>query len=221
MTENAKSKSPLYKPISDDQNSSEEKRLFSPASQRNKQVILETLKNHAPSRGDTLEIACGSGEHAIHFAAAFPNLNWQPTDIEPSHIESVNAHASAEGINNLKPAIHLNVTQKDWSVGKVDLIFNANMIHISPWQCTLGLMAGAGRHLKSGGILFMYGPYMKEGQHTAPSNASFDATLRSRDENWGIRAIEDVVAIAEQHQLSLHDLIPMPANNFCVIYKKT
>ncbi|MTI10357.1 DUF938 domain-containing protein [Rhodospirillaceae bacterium RKSG073] len=197
-----------------------DKRLYAPSTARNKEPILKVLKEYIPTSGQALEIACGSGEHGLHFSKSFPALIWQPTDIETAHIDSANAHREAENRSNMKEARYLDVTSKDWQTEPLDLIYNANMIHISPWDCTIGLLSGAGRHLKTDGILFMYGPYKFSNQHTAESNAQFDMSLKSRDDSWGIRNLEDVISIAEQNGLQHQHSIEMPANNYCIIYKK-
>lgn len=210
----------LYKTATDEGRPIDDKRLFSPSSMRNKHVILSVFQKHIPLSGNILEIACGSGEHTTHFAASNANLTWHPTDIDETHMESVNAHARADDLKNVMPAVHLNVTSDNWPVPDVGMVYNANMIHISPWECTVGLFKGANRHLKKDGVLMMYGPYKRDGQHTAASNESFDQSLKSRNTQWGIRDIEEVMALAKENNLILQDIIEMPANNFSVIYKK-
>lgn len=210
----------LYKTAREEGRSNNDKRLFSPSTMRNKHVILEVFQKYAPISGKILEIACGSGEHTTHFAASNANLTWHPSDIDQSHMESVNAHAMADDLKNIMPAIHLDVTMDSWPVPDLDMIYNANMIHISPWVCTVGIFNGAKRHLNKDGVMMMYGPYKRNGEHTADSNESFDQSLKSRNPEWGIRNIEDVISVAKENDLILQDLIPMPANNFCVVYKK-
>ena len=200
-------------------------RLYAPAAARNRdaigQVFQELPLTNAPATGLALEIASGTGEHTVHLAGLFPGLTWQPTDIEPEYLASIDAHREMEALENIRPARRLDVLEEDWPVDRVDLIFNANMIHISPWACCVGLMAGAGRHLVSGGLLVMYGPYKRDGAHTAASNQSFDDSLRQRNPDWGVRNLEDVVTIAETNGLALETVIAMPANNFSVIYRRS
>lgn len=220
MSDTSNPSSPLYKSAIEEGRPVDDKRLFAPSAMRNKHVILEIFQKYAPLTGNILEIACGSGEHTAHFAASNPNLTWHPTDIDQSHMDSVNAHANADQLKNIQPAIHLDVTSDRWPLPDLDMIYNANMIHISPWECTLGLFQGASRHLRKDGILMMYGPYRRDGQHTSESNESFDQSLMSRDPSWGIRNLEDVIDVANENGLHLQEVVPMPANNFSVIYKK-
>ncbi|MCB9797838.1 MAG: DUF938 domain-containing protein [Alphaproteobacteria bacterium] len=188
-------------------------RLSSPAAQRNRDPILNALTALLPPEGLALEIASGTGEHAVHFAEALPGWTWMPTDVTPESVASVNAWREG-GPANLRPARLLDVTTEDWGVEPLDLIYNANMVHISPWASAQGLMAGAGRHLKPGGRLVMYGPYRIAGAHTAPSNDHFDASLKRRDPSWGVRDLEALVALAEAEGLRFEQRIAMPANNF-------
>ena len=199
----------------------EDRRLFAPAAARNRDVIAEVLMAAAPSTGVALEIASGTGEHVVHLAGLMPGISWQPTDIDPDHLASINAHRIAEARRNILPAMKLDVLESAWPVDQVDLIFNANMVHISPWACCEGLMAGAGRHLASGGLLFMYGPYRRDGAHTADSNRSFDQSLKSRNLDWGVRDLEDVVSLADSNGLVLERVVTMPANNLSVIYRRS
>lgn len=199
----------------------DDKRLFAPAVARNREAIGAVMDRVAPRRGFALEIASGSGEHVAHLAGLRPDVIWQPTDIDDSHLASIDAHRRAEGLGNIRPAIRLDVLSEHWPVDPVDLIFNANMIHIAPWACCEGLMAGAGRGLTTAGILVMYGPYKREGNHTADSNRSFDESLRSRNRLWGVRDLEAVIALAEGSGMHLQEVIEMPANNLCVIYRKS
>jgi SAM-dependent methyltransferase len=167
-----------------------------------------------------LEIACGSGQHACHFAGAFSDLSWRPTDIDEAARMSTASWIEHERLTNVRAPIHLDTRTEDWPVDSVDAIFCANMIHISPWECTMGLMRGAGRYLSASGVLVTYGPYHVGGRPTAPSNASFDASLRSRDPHWGIRDLEAVVAEAGKNGLALIERVSMPANNFTLIFRR-
>ena len=195
-------------------------RLYAPATARNRDVILEQLLPRIETPAVLLEIASGTGEHACHFSAAMPDLTWHPTDLDADHLSSIKSHIEAEALSNIQPPEKLNVIEEVWPVENCKYVFNANMIHISPWICTLGLMRGAGRVISPGGRLIMYGPYFQQDRETAPSNLSFDQSLRSRDPEWGIRQLEDVVSVAEQNQFQLEEVIEMPANNLLVIYQK-
>ena len=196
------------------------KRL-SEACERNKEPILEVLKDVFPAQGLVLEIASGTGQHAIHFATNLPNITWQPSDMDPELRKSVEAWQAESNLQNLKTPVHLDVTSENWPVEMADAMMCANMIHIAPWEACIGLLDGAGRILPEGGILCMYGPYKVGGKHTAPSNEAFDQSLRARNASWGIRNLDDVALEARRRGLHLIKTVKMPSNNFCVIYKKT
>ena len=194
----------------------------SPSTARNRDPILEALGPHLPKAGLVVEIASGAGEHAVHFAAATPHLTWQPTDPDPSALESITAWRDAAGLSNLLPPLVLDASDPDgWPLDRADAMININMIHISPWSATQGLMAGAGRLLPQGGLLFLYGPYLEDDVPTAPSNLAFDASLKSRNPAWGIRRREDVAALALQNGLALIQRVEMPANNLSLAFRKT
>ncbi len=192
-----------------------------PSARRNRGPILQVLEQWAPREGVALEIAAGTGQHAVHFSAALPGLRWQPSDINPAALVSIAAWQQAEGTANLLPPVQLDVTSEQWPIDRADLVVCINMIHISPWAATEGLMRGAARLLSNEGTLFLYGPYHVGGKPTAPSNASFDAHLRTRDPRWGVRHIEDVQAEAAANGLVKASMISMPANNFSVIFKRS
>ena len=193
-----------------------------PATQRNREAILAVLRRVLPPRGTVLEIASGTGEHAAFFAPALPEHVWVPSDPLPELRASIEACRAESGAANLRPVRNIDATALDWGVGDIaaDLaaIVNINMIHISPWQACEGLMRGAGALLPGGGILLMYGPYRRDGVHTAPSNERFDASLRAQDPRWGVRDLEAVVGEAARHGLSLSEVVQMPANNLSVIF---
>jgi SAM-dependent methyltransferase len=197
-----------------------DRRQFAPATERNREPIGAVLERVLPETGLMLEIAAGSGEHAAYFAPRFPGLTWQPTEPDPDGRASIEAWVEHTNAANLNPPIDLDVTVDPWPVTEADAIFSANMIHIAPWECCLGLMAGAGRILGPGGVFVLYGPFMRGGEHTAPSNAEFDASLKSRDATWGIRDLDDVTACAEKAELSRQEIVEMPANNLTVIFKR-
>jgi SAM-dependent methyltransferase len=195
-------------------------RLYHAHVARNRQTILNALARVLPSTGLVLEIASGSGEHAAFFAQNHPSLTWQPTDADAAALASIAAHRVAAGLSNLLEPLRLDATAQSWPIGRADAILCNNMIHITPWRVTEGLMSGAGRILPSGGILFLYGPYRVDGRHTAPSNQQFDGWLRAQDAEWGIRDLADVTALARHHGLNLAETVAMPANNLCVIFRR-
>src|SRR5882757_1294677 len=194
--------------------------LTAPAAARNRDPILVVLRDVLPAAGTVLEIASGSGEHAIHFAAALPHLAWQPTDPDAQARGSIAAHAAQAGLANLLPPLALDAAAPVWPVTHADAIVTINMIHISPWRATQGLMAGAARLLAAGSLLYLYGPYREHGRHTAASNAAFDESLKARDPEWGVRDLDAVVALAAEHGFSLQRTVPMPANNLSVIFHR-
>jgi len=189
-----------------------------PATSRNREPILAVLRRVFPARGRALEIASGSGEHAVFFAAAFPELEWLPTDVDPEAIDSIESYRSEAALPNLSPARTLDVRDDDWGVGAVDAILSCNMIHIAPWPAAEGLLRGAGRHLAPGGVAVVYGPFRVGGTFEAPSNAAFDASLRARDPAWGVRDLELVTACAEAAGLQREEVLAMPANNLSVVF---
>jgi hypothetical protein len=199
-----------------------DRKQYAPATERNRQPILEVLQQVIPQKGNILEIASGTGEHACFFAPYFPNQQWIPSDPDRLLRLSIEAWRQDCKSDNLQIPLDINVTLPDWDE-KIDnsaiaVIIAINLIHISPWSACQGLMAGAGRLLPSGGILYLYGPYKQQGQHTAISNEAFDQSLRSRNSEWGVRNLEEVVQLAETHQLILQQIIPMPANNLSLIF---
>ena len=195
-------------------------RLSAPAAARNRQPILDALKPHLPPRGLVLEVASGTGEHVVHFVQACPALTFQPSDPDPQHRASTDAWSAALGLANVRPAIALDVAAEVWPVEAADALVCINMIHIAPWTAAEGLMRGAGRVLPPGGLLYLYGPYRRGGQHTAPSNAAFDAGLRAQNPAWGVRDLEAVVALAAAQGLGEPLILEMPANNLSLVFRK-
>ncbi len=191
-----------------------------PAPERNKGPILEVLQRVFPASGRALEISSGSGQHAVHFARAMPGLTWLPSDIDEENLASIRAWVDDEKLSNLEAPRRLDVLDEDWGTGQVDAVFNANMIHIAPWACGLGLLSGVGRTLKPGGPFVLYGPFRIGGVHTAPSNESFDATLRARDARFGVRSLEEVTQRARELGLAFQERIEMPANNQCLVFRR-
>lgn len=191
-----------------------------PAPERNKGPILEVLTRVLPARGTVLELASGSGQHAVHFAAHLPGLRWLPSDPDPDNLASIRAWLHEAALPNLAQPIALDVLSTSWDVGTVDAVFNANLIHISPWACCAALFDGVGRHLAADGVLVTYGPYRIAGQHTSESNARFDAGLKAQDERWGVRDLADVEREAQRVGLGLVERIQMPANNLSLVFRR-
>jgi hypothetical protein len=190
-----------------------------PATARNRDAILAVLREALPQRGTVLEIAAGTGEHAVFFAAAFPHLIRQPSDPNDEARSSIAAHAARAGLNNVRPPLALDTAAPDWPVTTADAILCINMIHIAPWSAAEGLMAGAGR-LKPE-VLFLYGPFRENGAHTAPSNEAFDGWLKAQDPAYGVRDIEEVAALAARHGFTLDRQFAMPANNLSLIFRRS
>lgn len=190
------------------------------APERNKVPILEVLRRVLPNTGTLLEIASGSGQHAVFFAQNLPGLRVQPSDCDPKNLESIRAWAEEARLPNLLPPLTLDVRASSWVGERVEALFNANMIHITPWDCTEALFAGAGRHLAPGGVFVLYGPFREGSEHTAPSNAAFDAELHTRDARYGVRDREAVTALAEAAGLRLRERVAMPANNLCLVFER-
>ncbi len=189
---------------------------FAPATGRNREPIREVLAKYLPAAGLVLEISCGTGEHAAYFAAAFPHLEWQPTDVDPDALSSATAWYSEAGLPNLRVPMRLDVSDAAWPVASAAAVVCINMIHIVPWEVTLAMFAGAARTLPPGGLLYTYGPYRFEGS-TAPSNEDFDRSLRDRDDRWGVRDVRDLSAITE---FKLEETVAMPANNHSLIFRR-
>ena len=184
-------------------------------------MIAEVLAQVLPPRGRVIEIASGTGEHAVHLAGAFPGVSWQPTDRDPEALASIAARVAAEGPPNLLAPLRLDVTAWPWPVLAAEAIVCINMIHIAPWAACEALMAGAARVLPSGAPLYLYGAIKRGGQHTAPSNAAFDADLRARDPAWGVRDEAEITAAAAAHGLEPAALVPMPSNNFSLVFRRS
>ena len=195
-------------------------RRRAPATERNREPIAEVLRDVLPARGTVLEVASGTGEHGVYFAEQFPDLRWQPSDPDPDALASILAWRQDATLPNLLEPVLLDASAAEWPIASADAILCINMVHISPWAATLGLMAGAQRLLGSGAPLVLYGPYRRAGVATAPSNEAFDASLKERDPRWGLRALEDVSAEAEARGLRFERLIEMPANNLTIVFRR-
>lgn len=192
-----------------------------PATARNREAILAVLRDVLPPAGVVLEIAAGSGEHAVSFAAALPELAWQPTDPDRESLSSIAEHRAEAALANLRAPLRLDVTEAGWARDlAADAIVCVNMIHIAPWEACLGLLAGASALLAPGSPLYLYGPYRFDGAFTAPSNADFDASLRARDPRWGVRDLDEVTRAAEAVGFTRSRVVAMPANNHSVVFRR-
>ena len=196
---------------------------FSPAADRNKQPILDVLREVLPARGNALEIASGTGQHVAWFAAALPQWTWQPTDAMPIAMESISARITEQGLRNVRAPLVLDVMASEWLPGnqQFDLIYCANMLHISPWATCAALMQGSARHLAPSGVLVTYGPYLEDDVPTSEGNLSFDQSLRAQDPSWGIRRRDDVEQEAARAGLQLQARHAMPANNLLLVWAKS
>jgi SAM-dependent methyltransferase len=195
-------------------------RLYHAHVVRNRAPILDVLKRALPAAGLVVEVASGSGEHAAFFAKELPALSWQPTDTDASALASIAAHRAAADAPNLLEPLRLDTTADTWPVARADAVVCNNMIHIAPWAVAEGLMRGAGRIVRAGGVLYLYGPYRIDGRHTAPSNQDFDTWLRAQNAAWGIRDLAEVTDLAARHGFALAKTVPMPANNLSVIFRR-
>ncbi len=195
--------------------------LSSPSTARNRDAILLVLKPRLPQRGLVLEIASGAGEHAVHMARALPGLTWRPSDPDPRARASIEAWRTASGLANLLEPLDIDAAQPiAWPPVQAEAVVCINMVPISPWAATQGLLQGAGQALVPGGLLYLYGPYRERGVEIAPTNAMFDADLKARDPAWGLRALDAVAALAAEHGLDLAERIAMPANNLSLIFRR-
>jgi cyclopropane fatty-acyl-phospholipid synthase-like methyltransferase len=198
-----------------------DQRQHSPSVARNREPILAVLQRVLPPAARVLELASGTGEHAVFFAKALPGVSWQTSDPDLGAHASIAAWIEAEGVANVAAPRAIDVAAEAWGVdGPYDALVVINMIHISPWEATLGLMAGAGRLLCSGGLLITYGAYKRGGAHTAPSNETFDQWLKQRDRRFGVRDLEAVEAAAKAQGLALREIIDMPANNLMLVFER-
>jgi hypothetical protein len=195
-------------------------RWFAPAAERNQAPILEVLARELPPTGRVLEIASGTGQHIARFAQSLPNLSWQPSDPDAGFRHSISQWIDFARLANVSPPLALDVRQVPWPIVAADAIVCINMVHVAPWAATPALFAGARQVLARDNLLFLYGPFRRGGQHTAPSNAKFDADLRAHDPEWGLRDIEALATVARDTGFVLADAVAMPANNFSLIFRK-
>jgi SAM-dependent methyltransferase len=203
---------------------SDDQRMFSPSVARNSAPILAVLQRVLPVRGLVLEIGCGSGEHAVYFAGAMPKLSWQPSDPDSSSRASTAGWIEFSGLTNVLPPLDIDVCATAWGEelsAQFDAIVSLNMVHIAPWAASLGLFAGAGALLRRGGVLFLYGPFMRDGLHNAPSNAAFDASLKAQNPTWRVRDISDLERVGKASGVDLRETIEMPASNTSLVFIKT
>lgn len=199
---------------------SEDARRYAPAAARNRDAILQVLSRHLPPQGRVLEVASGSGEHIVHFAAAHPGATFQPTDPVPANLASIDAWCQHHDLTNVAPAIALDATRPFALDGSFDTVICINMIHIAPWSATVGLMRGAASVLVTHGLLFLYGPFRRDGAHTAPSNEAFDAGLKAQNPDWGVRDLEAVAELAAEYGFQAPTVETMPANNLCLLFRR-
>lgn len=192
----------------------------SPAADRNKEPILAVLRQVLPARGSALEIAAGTGQHTAWFAAGLPQWSWQPTEADPALLPAIAERIAQAGLGNVRPPLLLDVLAAPWPLAdRFDAVFCANMLHIAPWETCAALMQGAARHLRPGGLLATYGPYLEDDVPTAPGNLGFDASLRERDPAWGLRHLRDVKAEAQRAGLALAERHALPANNLLLVFR--
>jgi SAM-dependent methyltransferase len=195
-------------------------KLTWPAPERNKGPILEVLERALTRTGTLLEISSGTGQHAVHFARHLPHLVVQPSDVEPENLASIRAWVEEAALPNLREPLVIDV-RVDWGIDQVEAVFNANMIHIAPWECALALFEGVGRVLARDGVFVLYGPFRIGGAHTALSNEAFDQSLKGRDERWGVRDIDDLLPLSRKAELVLRERVAMPANNQCLVFARS
>jgi SAM-dependent methyltransferase len=191
-----------------------------PATERNRGPILEVLRPILRDGALVLELASGTGEHAVFFAGALPAVTWQPTDLDPDNLASIEAFRAEAGLPNLRPPLLLDATADAWPLPAADALVCINMIHIAPWSACEGLVRGAARVLGPGGVLYLYGPYRIGGALPAPSNVAFDASLRARDPAWGVRELDEVTALAAAAGFAREAVVAMPANNHSVVFRR-
>jgi hypothetical protein len=195
-------------------------RLVSPSAERNKGPVADVLCRVLPDHGLVLEVSSGTGQHVVHFARAMPHLMWQPTERDADNLRSIASWRAAEALPNVLEPIRLDVVDQPWPISSAAAVICLNMIHIAPWAAAEALVRGAGATLEAGGVLFLYGPYRRGGQHTAPSNEAFDRQLRAQNLDWGVRDLEDVARFAEEHGFGAPEVFEMPANNLSVVFRR-
>lgn len=202
-------------------------RLDAPAFHRNHQPIWAVLQKYLSGKsGEVLEAGSGTGQHVVHFARQTPGIVWWPSDLGEAHLRSIAAWRARAGLSNVRPPLRIDLCDGEWfpttgGPGQLLAMFCANVIHIAPWQVAEGLFAGAARFLRDDGRLFLYGPFKRDGKHTAISNAVFDTSLRQRDPEWGVRDVGDVGELGARVGLALCEIVPMPANNLILVFQRS
>jgi hypothetical protein len=195
-------------------------RRSAPAALRNREPIAEVLREWLPDAGTVLELASGTGEHAVHFAERFPNLQWQPSDVHADALVSISAWREQAGLANLAAPLEIDAAASEWPIARADALLSINMVHISPWSSALGLIAGAERILPPAAPLILYGPWLRAGIATAPSNLAFDSDLKRRDPRWGLREVGEFAEAAAARGLQLVETREMPANNLMLLFRR-
>jgi SAM-dependent methyltransferase len=204
-------------------------RLDAAAFHRNHEAIWAALEKFLRGKtGDVVEAGSGTGQHVVFFARRSPGITWWPSDLNDNHLRSIAAWIDYEQLANVRPPLRIDLSNPEWfpetnqgpGCGETLAVFCANVIHIAPWRVAEGLIAGAARYLRPEGRLFLYGPFKRGGQHTAPSNAAFDASLRNNDPEWGVRDVDEVTALAQRNGLKLLDIVGMPANNLILVFER-
>ncbi len=195
-------------------------RRSAPAALRNREPIAAVLREWLAPTGLVLEIASGTGEHAIFFGETFPKLEWQPSDIHPDALGSIRAWREAARLPNVREPLVLDAASADWPIDRADAVLSINMVHISPWRSALGLLDGAERLLVSGAPLILYGPWIEDDVPAASSNLDFDADLKRRNPEWGLRRVEEFAMAADQRGFDLDQTRPMPANNLMLLLRR-
>jgi hypothetical protein len=195
-------------------------RRSAPAALRNREPIAQVLRDWLPRSGLILEVASGTGEHVIYFAQAFPQLEWQPSDLDEDSLRSIRAWQAEAGLANIREPVVIDAAAPHWPLDRADAVLNTNMVHISPWAAAFGLLDGAQRVLESGAPLILYGPWLSDSTPAAPSNLAFDSDLRRRDSQWGLRKIEDFAAEAGKRGFEFVETRQMPANNMMLLFRK-
>jgi|TARA_Y100000815_G_scaffold266001_1_gene283647 cyclopropane fatty-acyl-phospholipid synthase-like methyltransferase len=192
-----------------------------PATARNAEPLANVLASELPEKGLVLEIASGTGEHAVFLARRFPQLRWQPSDRDEGALDSIRAWASEAALENIADPILLDTASIEWPIEHADALLCVNMVHISPWEATEGLFAGAAEVLGRGAPLILYGPFIEDGVETAASNLAFDRSLKDRDSRWGLRRLDDLDRLAAKHRFVRTERHAMPANNLVLVYRQT
>lgn len=192
-----------------------------PAAERNKEAILEILREVLPASGVVLEVASGSGQHAVFFARALPEVVWQPSDADDGALASIRAYCEESGLANLRSPLLLDASSPHWPVERADAVVSINMIHIAPWTACLGLLEGAARILPVGAPLVLYGPFAIDGDFIAQSNIDFDRRLRGENATWGVRELRDVERAAVEREFRLERVVARPANNQVVVFRRS